>query len=160
MITCPFLFERVKQGELIKETLRSPCYFVIQVWPIVPQPLTLGQVTLYFLKEDLAVHHFLKKGNVIKTGLFLERSSSILWMLCVSFLVENRWESFRLFLEWTMNPDLKPWKKPWRTWTGTTFYLLQRQAIWSVLVKMWGFSSEPKLWFSNHQFLKGYIPEN
>ena len=49
--------------EKIKETLISPCYSVIQVWPIVLQALTLGQVTLYFLKEDLTVHHISKKGK-------------------------------------------------------------------------------------------------
>ena len=110
MITCPFLFERVKQGEIIKETLRSPCYFVIQVWPIVLQPLTLGQVTLYFLKEDLTVHHFLKQGKRHQNRTFPWKGHLVsLNVVCILSCWKRGILSF--FLEWTTNPDLKPWKK-------------------------------------------------
>ena len=83
MITCPFLFKRAKQGEIIKETLKSPCYFVIQVWPIVLQPLTLGQVTLYFLKEDLTVHHFLKQGKRHQNRTFSWKDHLVFFECCV-----------------------------------------------------------------------------
>ena len=105
---------------------------------------------------------FLKKGNASSKLDFFWKDHLVFFECCVyHFLLKTGGNPFVVFLNERKSPWLEAMEKTiWRTWTGTTFYLLQRQAIWSVLVKMWGFSSEPKLWWFHHQFLKGYIPEN
>ena len=91
------LLKSTKWGE-IEKTFRDPCYSVIQVWPIVLQPLTLGQVTLYFLKEDLLIlfHYFLKKGEASSKLTFPWKISSTLFLkLDVPWLkahVKNPWK--------------------------------------------------------------------
>lgn len=58
------------------------------------------------------------------------------------------------FLEWTTNPDLKPWKKKHEGREPGPPFISYRGKRFGVSWWRCGVESEPKLWWFHHQFLK------